>query len=91
MGGYLKRFRGLTVYGKLENPKGHRIEAIFLADRTLRASETVKAAFLTSQGVPSHLGRDRVDLAIHAIQAMCDYLAHQDGAIEHDLGRFVAA
>jgi hypothetical protein len=29
MGGYLKRFRGLTIYGKLENPPGHRVERIF--------------------------------------------------------------
>jgi 2',3'-cyclic-nucleotide 2'-phosphodiesterase (5'-nucleotidase family) len=29
MGGYLKRFRGLTIYGKLENPSGNRIERVF--------------------------------------------------------------
>nr|HAQ93358.1 bifunctional metallophosphatase/5'-nucleotidase [Afipia sp.] len=37
MGGYLKRFSGLTIYGKLENPPGHRIEHIFAAGAGLVA------------------------------------------------------
>jgi 2',3'-cyclic-nucleotide 2'-phosphodiesterase (5'-nucleotidase family) len=29
MGEYIKLFRGLTIYGKMENPSGQRIEHIF--------------------------------------------------------------
>ena len=43
MGGYLKRFRGLTIYGKLENPAGHRIEHIFAAGAPLAPDRTYKS------------------------------------------------
>lgn len=55
MGGYLKRFRGLTIYGKLENPSGNRIERVFTPDGLLDADHTYKIAFVTAQGVPKKI------------------------------------
>ena len=62
MGGYLKRFRGLTIYGKLENPFGHRIEHIFVGDVALAPEQSYRVAFVTAQGVPQKFGRNRKDL-----------------------------
>lgn len=33
---YQKRFHGLTVFGNIENPKGHRVEMILTANGPLR-------------------------------------------------------
>jgi 2',3'-cyclic-nucleotide 2'-phosphodiesterase (5'-nucleotidase family) len=32
MGGYIKRFCGLTIFAKIENPAGHRIDHLFVAE-----------------------------------------------------------
>ncbi|MBN8979079.1 MAG: 5'-nucleotidase C-terminal domain-containing protein [Rhizobiales bacterium] len=90
MGGYLKRFRGLTIYGKLENPPGQRIEHIFRRGVPVLAGETYKAAFVTAQGVPKKFGRKRRDLPVRAIQALRDYLKENEAGTNDGLGRFVA-
>ncbi|MBC7283274.1 5'-nucleotidase C-terminal domain-containing protein [Hoeflea sp.] len=69
-GGFVKRFRGLTVNAKLENPKGHRVEQVFTQDGRIVPEATYPAAFITAQGVPADLGTDRRDLEISAIAAM---------------------
>ncbi len=73
-GGYAKRFRGLTVNAKLENPKGRRVEAIFDAQGKISAEQTYPVAFVTAQGVPEHMGRNRRDLEIMAIDALRAWL-----------------
>ena len=73
MGGYLKRFRGLTIYGKIENPHGHRIEHIFTQNEVLEAGRNYHVAFVTEQGVPKKFGRNRRDLPIDAIAALREY------------------
>jgi 2',3'-cyclic-nucleotide 2'-phosphodiesterase (5'-nucleotidase family) len=90
MGGYLKRFRGLTIYGKLENPPGQRIEHIFKGNSALVAQQTYKAAFVTAQGVPKKFGRNRHDLPVLAIEALSGYLKDNPGATNNGLGRFIA-
>ena len=90
MGGYLKRFRGLTIYGKLENPPGQRIEHVFLRDLALVSNETYKAAFVTAQGVPKKFGRNRKQLPIKAIDALRSYLRESPGGTNGGLGRFIA-
>lgn len=73
-GGFVKRFCGLTINAKLENPKGRRIETIFGPDGgRLGDKDTLRAAFVTMQGVPKRFGRDRRDLDIRAIDALRDW------------------
>ena len=73
-GGYLKRFRGLTLNAKLENPAGHRIEHAWGPDGApIRPEATYRAAFVTRQGVPGKFGRNRRDTGIAAIQALRDW------------------
>ena len=74
-GGYAKRFRGLTVNAKLENPKGRRVEAIFDAQGKISADQIYLVAFVTAQGVPERMGRNRRDLEIMAIDALRRWLA----------------
>lgn len=89
MGGYLKRFRGLTIYGKLENPTGHRVEHIFFKGRKLGPDEEVAVSFVTAQGVPEKYGSTRRNLAISAIQALETCLAKGPVGNIDDAGRFV--
>lgn len=79
MGGYLKRFRGLTIYGKLENPSGNRIERVFTPDGLLDADHSYKIAFVTAQGVPKKFGRNRQDLPVKAIAALRSYFSPPGG------------
>ena len=59
MGGYVKRCLGLTLYVKLENPAGSRIQQIFTGSEELKRDATYTAAFVTTQGVPKKYGRNR--------------------------------
>ncbi|SSC66109.1 bifunctional metallophosphatase/5'-nucleotidase [Ciceribacter selenitireducens] len=88
MGGYLKRFRGLTMFGKLENPAGHRIEHIFFKGRELEDDEEIAVSFVTAQGVPEKYGHARRDLSIRAIEALEACLAAGGAASPDDVGRF---
>ena len=88
MGGYLKRFRGLTMFGKLENPAGHRIEHIFLKGKELKEDEEITVSFVTAQGVPEKYGRARRDLPITAIEALEACFAADGTAAPGDVGRF---
>ena len=89
MGGYVKRFRGLTVQAKLENPPGHRIEHVFKGHLALGLDETYKVAFVTEQGVPGKYGRNRRDLAIRAIEALRSYCEAQTRTHEERAGRLI--
>jgi S-sulfosulfanyl-L-cysteine sulfohydrolase len=75
MGGYIKRCSGLQVKMRIENPTGHRIQQIFISGLPLIKEKTYKAAFVTLQGVPKKLGKNRQDLSIHAVEAMSKYLS----------------
>lgn len=90
MGGYLKRFRGLAVFGKIENPEGHRIETILTGSGPLRPESMYRAAFVTSQGVPAKYGRERVDLPISAIDALRAYFQANRNGSARSTGRFIA-
>lgn len=82
--GYLKRFRGLTIYGKLENPSGNRIERVFTPDGLLDADHSYMIAFVTAQGVPNKFGCNRQDLPVKAIAALRSYF--QSARTGSDLG-----
>jgi S-sulfosulfanyl-L-cysteine sulfohydrolase len=75
MGGYVKRGLGLTVYFKIENPSGQRIQQVFVGEEPLNRSRTYQTAFVTMQGVPPKYGHQRGELDIHAVEAMQAYLA----------------
>lgn len=89
MGGYLKRFYGLTIQAKLENPPGHRIEHIFVGRQTLDLGEIYKAAFVTEQAVPLKHGRNRQDFAIRAIEALHVYCEAQNWEDQTRTGRLI--
>jgi 2',3'-cyclic-nucleotide 2'-phosphodiesterase (5'-nucleotidase family) len=77
MGGYLKRCRGLQLLAKIENPRGQRIQALFVGSEPVQLNKVYQAAFVTQQGVPTRYGRNRANLDIRAIAALRQYL---DGA-----------
>ena len=78
MGGYVKRCLGMTVYVKIENPPGLRIQQFFVGDEPLDRERTYTASFVTMQGVPKKYGSDRRNLDVHAIEAMKQYLSKHD-------------
>ena len=77
MGGYVKRCAGLRINFRIENPKNHRIQEIYLTDKHLEPDVYYKVSYVTSQGVPPNIGRNRVDLEIHAVAAMKEFLSKQ--------------
>ena len=74
MGGYVKRCLGLHVKMRIENPKGNRIQQIFIGDEPLIKEKNYKAAFVTAQGIPKKMGKNRMDMNIKAVEAMAEYL-----------------
>ena len=70
MGGYVKRMRGLTLYFKAENPKGCRVDRLFVGEKLVENSHYYSVAFVTSQGVPKKFGRNRQKLAVDAITSL---------------------
>lgn len=70
MGGYIKRNSGLKVYWKLENPKGHRIQKIFVGDEELDLKKNYKVAYVTRQGVPETFGKNHKEFGVNSIEAM---------------------
>ena len=89
MGGYMKRFRGLTIYGKLENPARHRIEHIFTQEGEMPASGSYEVAFVTAQGVPEKFGRNRCDMPTKAVAALRNHFQQSEEEIVGGLGRFI--
>lgn len=74
MGGYVKRCLGLYIKMRIENPKGHRIQQIFIGDEPLINEKIYTVAFATEQGVPEKMGTDRQNLSIKTVDAMAEYL-----------------
>lgn len=74
MGGYLKRCFGITAYIKIKNRKGARIQELFIGGIHYARNKSYKAAFVTEQGVPHHVGKNREHTAIRAVDAMADFL-----------------
>lgn len=79
MGGYVKRGLGLHINMRIENPKGHRIQEIYIGNKPLDKKKYYTASFVTSQGVPEKFGRNRIELTVNAVHAMIEYLeSHPD-------------
>jgi S-sulfosulfanyl-L-cysteine sulfohydrolase len=78
MGGYVKRCLGLSVLMRIENPKEHRIQEIYIGKHCLENNQTYKAAFVTAQGVPDKLGTNRKDLTVKVVDALTEFLQHNN-------------
>lgn len=76
MGGYLKRMAGVTMYAKLENPNGQRIQQVFVQGKPLDPKRVYSAAFVTEQGVPARYGANRQQTSMRAVEAMRELLLH---------------
>lgn len=84
MGGFVKRSLGLKVYLKIENPKGHRIQALYVGDKPVDKTETYKVAYITAQGVGDDFGSNKEKFSMHAVESMKDYLEkHSPITIEY--------
>ncbi len=75
MGGYAKRCLGLHIKMRIENPHGHRIQQIFIGNNILIKEKIYTVAFVTTQGIPEKLGKNRQKLSIKAVDAMAVYLS----------------
>jgi 2',3'-cyclic-nucleotide 2'-phosphodiesterase (5'-nucleotidase family) len=89
MGGYIKRGLGLTVYFKIENPAGQRIQQVFIGNEPLETSRKYHTAFVTEQGVPLKYGSQRGKLKTHAVEAMERYLATHNPMYAELRGTFI--
>lgn len=85
MGGYVKRCGGLRINLRIENPVGHRIQEIYFGEKHLNPKEIFKVSFVTSQGVPKNIGKNRKEMDIKAVEAMTEFLkAHPKFDVNDD-------
>lgn len=90
MGGYVKRALGLNLYFKIENPKNHRIEELFVDGKAVERDKIYKAVYVTSQGVPDKYGKNRKTLEIKGVEALTNYIKDK-GTVEAPLRGTVVA
>ena len=74
-GGYIKRNSGLKIYFKLENPKGQKIQRVFVGDEELNLNKIYKAAYVTRQAVPENYGENHKAFGMKAVEAIENYLS----------------
>jgi hypothetical protein len=84
MGGYVKRCMGLTLYFKIENPYGTRINQLFVDDECVRPDDVYDVCYVTTQGVPDKYGSDRETVGVDAIETLRRYVT-QHTPVEADL------
>ncbi len=72
-GRLFKKCFGLTAYIKIENPKGARIQELYIEEIPYIKNKNYKVAFVTEQGVPSHVGKNREHTQVRAVDAMTDF------------------
>jgi 2',3'-cyclic-nucleotide 2'-phosphodiesterase (5'-nucleotidase family) len=70
MGGYAKRVGGMTVYVRIENPRGHRIQRLMIGDEPVEPGRMYPATFVTEQGVGPEYGENRQETGIRAVEAL---------------------
>ena len=90
MGGYVKRALGLNAYIKIENPRGQRIQKVFVGNEPLELGHHYPAAFVTEQGVAQKYGRNREQHSEPCIDALKAYLANHRPMHAELRGTFVA-
>ncbi len=90
MGGYLKRFMGMEIYFKIENPPGARIQKIFINGKSLDPSGRYRAVYVTSQGVPDGYGENRSASDLRAVDALIEYV-ERNSPVESGINGSVTA
>jgi len=80
MGGYVKRCGGLKAYFKVENPKGSRLQALFVGKSRVDPARHYTASFVTMQAVPGKYGSDRQGTGMHLVETVVSHL--QKGAAQ---------
>ncbi|WP_418317241.1 bifunctional metallophosphatase/5'-nucleotidase [Piscinibacter sakaiensis] len=90
MGGFVKRCRGLNMYFKMENPKGHRIEDLLVDGAPVQPGRRYRAAMLGEQGVPAKYGSQRQKLEVDAIESLQQWFAQTDAVSGRRRGTVVA-
>lgn len=75
MGGYMKRCSGLTVYAKLENPAGYRVQGIFTPTGRLDPLKDYTVGYVSVQAVNAAYGRNRTGTGTDAITALENLLS----------------
>lgn len=78
MGGYLKRMAGGTAFLRVENPRGHRIQRMFIGGERIRPERVYQAVFVTAQGVGPAYGTNRNDTGERAIDVLTEYVRDHD-------------
>ena len=78
MGGFVKRCRGLNMYFKMENPRGHRIEDLLVDGSPVQLGRSYPVAMLGEQGVPAKYGSQRKTLEIDAIESLQHWFGRAD-------------
>jgi len=90
MGGYVKRCLGLTIYFKIENPSGHRIQKLFAGIEEVQPDRYYTATFVTMQGIPQKYGRNRENRSERIIDAMRKSLTLHHPVVAELRGTFVS-
>ncbi|SFH54858.1 bifunctional metallophosphatase/5'-nucleotidase [Pisciglobus halotolerans] len=88
MGGYLKRAAGLQVYFKFENPKGLRIQTLFVGDHEIDPEKTYFVSYVTHQGVPKKYSKKHQHLDMKAVPAMQKLLQEKGPYKPDEKGNF---
>jgi 2',3'-cyclic-nucleotide 2'-phosphodiesterase (5'-nucleotidase family) len=90
LGGYVKRCHGLTMYVKIQNPPGTRIQDLFVEGARVNPDKSYRAAFVSVEAVPENYGKNRKDLRTSLHDAMMTYLAKHKPASAELRGTVVA-
>lgn len=90
MGGYLKRFMGMEIYFKIENPPGARIQKIFINGKSMDPSGRYRAVYVTSQGVPDVYGENHSASDLRAVDALIEYVERKS-PVESEINGSITA
>ncbi len=90
MGGYLKRFMGMEIYFKIENPPGARIQKIFINGKSRDPSGRYRAVYVTSQGVPDVYGENHSASDLRAVDALIEYVERKS-PVESEINGSITA
>ncbi len=82
-GGFIQRALGIKAYIMIENPKGHRVQKLFIEGEEYQKDKTYNVSYITEQAIPKYLGSNHKHLEITAIEAMTKYLK-DNGTINED-------
>jgi S-sulfosulfanyl-L-cysteine sulfohydrolase len=77
MGGAVKRSLGLNAYIRPENPRGHRLTALFVNGEKINPARSYRVVSATTQAVSERYAEKKEKLEITAVEALRRYLADE--------------